>query len=96
MTPSELAAKMDHTILKPESSAAEVEKVAREGVQYKFASICIAPAWVKTVAGILKGSGCIAAGCLCSLVEQHVERRYIGVPLDQGRDLTESSQRPLV
>lgn len=65
MTPSELAAKMDHTILKPESTAAEVEKVAREGVQYKFASICIAPAWVKTVAGILKGSGvktCTVAG----------------------------------
>src|SRR5689334_813465 len=65
MTPSELAAKMDHTILKPESTATEVEKVAREGVQYKFASICIAPAWVKTVAGILKGSGvktCTVAG----------------------------------
>ena len=65
MTPSELAAKMDHTILKPESSAAEVEKVVREGVQYQFASICIAPAWVKTVAGILKGSGvktCAVAG----------------------------------
>lgn len=65
MTPIELAAKMDHTILKPESTAAEVEKVLREGLEYKFASVCIAPAWVPKAVAALRGSGvktCTVAG----------------------------------
>ncbi len=57
MTPAELAAKIDHTILKPEATSEEVHRVATEAVQNRFASVCIAPAWVGRIALVLKGSG---------------------------------------
>ena len=33
MTPAELAARIDHTILKPEATSAEVHRVATEAMQ---------------------------------------------------------------
>jgi deoxyribose-phosphate aldolase len=57
MTPAELASRIDHTLLKPEATAAEVHRVATEAMQNKFASVCIAPAWVGQIALMLKGSG---------------------------------------
>ena len=57
MTPAELAARIDHTILKPEATSAEVHRVATEAMQNRFASVCIAPAWVSPIALMLKGSG---------------------------------------
>jgi deoxyribose-phosphate aldolase len=57
MTPKELAAKIDHTILKPEATAAEVDKVVAEALEYKFASVCVSPVWVSHIARQLKGSG---------------------------------------
>ena len=57
MTPTELARRIDHTILKPEATAPEVHKVVTEAIHNQFASVCIAPAWVAKVAVMLKGSG---------------------------------------
>jgi deoxyribose-phosphate aldolase len=57
MTATELARRIDHTILKPEALAPEVHKVVSEAMQYQFASVCIAPAWVAKVSDMLKGSG---------------------------------------
>ena len=57
MTATELARRIDHTILKPEASAPEVHKVVTEAIQNQFASVCVAPAWVAKVAVMLKGSG---------------------------------------
>jgi deoxyribose-phosphate aldolase len=56
MTAIELARRIDHTILKPEALAPEVHKVLNEALQYGFASVCIAPAWVAKVSAMLKGS----------------------------------------
>ena len=57
MTSSELARKIDHTILKPEATAPEVHRVVAEAMQHGFASVCIAPIWVGRVAAMLRGSG---------------------------------------
>ena len=57
MTPAALAALIDHTILKPEATPTDVEKIAREALEYKFASVCISPPFVKQVAKLLAGSG---------------------------------------
>lgn len=57
MTPAELAAKIDHTVLKPESLAADVDKVIDEALEHRFCSVCIAPAWVAHGVKRLKGSG---------------------------------------
>ena len=57
MTPSELAARIDHTILKPEATAPEVHRIVAEAIQYGFTSVCVAPVWVGRVATMLRGSG---------------------------------------
>jgi deoxyribose-phosphate aldolase len=57
MTGTELASKIDHTILKPETTSAQVEKIVTEAIEYRFASVCVAPIWVPMVAKLLKGTG---------------------------------------
>jgi deoxyribose-phosphate aldolase len=43
---AQLAAMIDHTILKPESSRADVDRVVSEGASARTASVCVQPAWV--------------------------------------------------
>jgi deoxyribose-phosphate aldolase len=65
MTPQEFARTIDHTILKPESLSHEVEKICDEAKEHKFASVCIAAAWVPHVMNSLRGTGvltCTVAG----------------------------------
>src|SRR4029453_7539799 len=57
MTASELAGKIDHTILKPEATAPEVHRVVAEAIEHRFATVCVAPAWLRNVATMLRGSG---------------------------------------
>jgi len=51
-----VAALIDHTILKPEATRADVAKVCREARQYSFASVCVNPYWVPLVRAELAGS----------------------------------------
>jgi deoxyribose-phosphate aldolase len=51
-----IAALIDHTILKPEATRAEVVKVCREAREYSFASVCVNPYWVPLVRAELRGS----------------------------------------
>jgi deoxyribose-phosphate aldolase len=51
-----VAALIDHTILKPEATRADVVKVCREARQYSFASVCVNPYWVPLVRSELEGS----------------------------------------
>jgi deoxyribose-phosphate aldolase len=57
MTPSQLAGMIDHTVLKPESMMADVDKVIDEALEHRFCSVCISPAYVAHAAKRLKGSG---------------------------------------
>jgi len=51
-----IAALIDHTILKPEATRADLLKVCREARQYNFASVCVNPYWVPLVRAELAGS----------------------------------------
>jgi deoxyribose-phosphate aldolase len=51
-----IAMVIDHTILKPEATRADVVKVCREARQYNFASVCVNPYWVPLVRAELAGS----------------------------------------
>lgn len=56
MTRSELARRIDHTVLKPEATQEEVDRVVDEALEHHFASVCVSPIWVRHVAGRLRGS----------------------------------------
>lgn len=46
----DLAKYIDHTILAPNATEEQVEKIISEALEYGFASVCINPYWVKKVA----------------------------------------------
>jgi deoxyribose-phosphate aldolase len=48
---------IDHTLLKPDATRQEIEKLCREAAQFHFATVCVNPAWVSLCAGLLRGSG---------------------------------------
>jgi len=51
-----IASLIDHTLLKPDATAADIRKVCAEARTYEFASVCVNPYWVPVVAAELAGS----------------------------------------
>ncbi len=51
-----VAAFIDHTLLKPEATRAQVVQLCAEARQYGFASVCVNPAWIGLVAAELRGT----------------------------------------
>jgi deoxyribose-phosphate aldolase len=47
---------VDHTLLKPDASDADIRKLCEEAAQYRFASVCVNPTWVRAAACNLRGS----------------------------------------
>jgi deoxyribose-phosphate aldolase len=52
-----VAAMIDHTLLKPEATRGDIEKLCREAAQFHFATVCVNPGWVALAANLLRGSG---------------------------------------
>jgi len=48
---------IDHTLLKPDATRQEIEKLCREAAQFHFATVCVNPGWVALSAQLLRGSG---------------------------------------
>ncbi len=53
---ADVAGYIDHTLLKPEATREEIEKLCKEAATFKFASVCVNPTWVKECAWLLHGS----------------------------------------
>lgn len=47
---------IDHTLLKPESTEEQIDKLLEEAKEYNFFSVCVNPVWVKKCAESLKDS----------------------------------------
>ncbi|MEE0950168.1 MAG: deoxyribose-phosphate aldolase [Streptococcus equinus] len=47
---------IDHTLLKPESTQEQIDKLIAEAKEYNFASVCVNPTWVSYAAEALKDS----------------------------------------
>lgn len=58
------ASLVDHTLLKPEASEADIERLCGEAAQFHFASVCVNPTWVRASACHLRGSGVV----VCTVV----------------------------
>jgi deoxyribose-phosphate aldolase len=52
-----VAGMIDHTLLKPDATKQEIEKLCREAAEFRFATVCVNPTWVATCAGLLRGTG---------------------------------------
>jgi deoxyribose-phosphate aldolase len=51
-----LAKYIDHTLLKPDASNEQIEKLCREALEYNFASVCVNSCYAALVSGLLRGS----------------------------------------
>lgn len=53
---TDLARAIDHTLLKPEATQAQIVQLCAEARAYHFASVCVNPVHVKLCAQLLRGS----------------------------------------
>lgn len=54
--PLDLGHYIDHTLLAADATAADIDQLCKEAMEYGFASVCINPTWVKRAAANLRGS----------------------------------------
>jgi deoxyribose-phosphate aldolase len=54
--PLDLARYIDHTLLRPDATAEEIDELCDEAREFNFASVCINPTWVRRAARRLRGS----------------------------------------
>jgi deoxyribose-phosphate aldolase len=55
--PRDLARFIDHTLLRPDATAADIDKLCEEARTHGFAAVCVNPTWVRRCAQNLRGSG---------------------------------------
>jgi len=82
--PDDLARYIDHTLLKPDATADDIDRLCAEAVEHRFASVCINPFWVSRAAGNLKGTGIPVAsvigfpfGATSAEIKAHEARQVI-------------------
>ncbi len=56
MNATELAARIDHTILKPEALSGAIDKLCEEAGRYAFMAVCVNPIWVARCRDLLAGT----------------------------------------
>jgi len=54
--PAGVAGLIDHTLLKPDATRAEIERLCREAAENRFATVCVNPTWVGLCASLLRGT----------------------------------------
>jgi len=52
-----IAAYIDHTLLKPDATKEQIDVIVKEAATHKFASVCVNPYWVSHCAQQLKDTG---------------------------------------
>jgi deoxyribose-phosphate aldolase len=57
----DLARYIDHTVLKPEATEAQIVQLCAEAQRYQFMAVCVNPVWVKRCVSLLTGTEtCVA------------------------------------
>ena len=62
--PRDLARYIDHTLLKPDATAADIDRLCAEAREYGFAAVCINPTWVRRAADRLRGTDVAVASVI--------------------------------
>ncbi|HEX5474305.1 MAG TPA: deoxyribose-phosphate aldolase [Vicinamibacterales bacterium] len=82
--PDGIAAVIDHTLLKPDATTTDIERLCREAAEFHFATVCVNPTWVALCAARLRGTGVgvcsvvgFPLGATTADVKQYETRRAI-------------------
>ncbi|MEW6687196.1 MAG: deoxyribose-phosphate aldolase [Candidatus Edwardsbacteria bacterium] len=80
----DLASFIDHTLLKPEATKSDIERLCQEAKQYQFFAVCVNPTYVSLVRKILDGTRikiCTVAGFPlgANLTETKIREAALGI-----------------
>jgi deoxyribose-phosphate aldolase len=84
---ADLAALIDHTLLKPDASEAQIAQLCHEARTHNFAAVCVNPAHVRLCAQLLKGSAvrvCTVVGFPLGATPPEVKAYETQQALDDG------------
>jgi len=87
LTPAQLAAFIDHTLLKPDVSRAQIEQLCAEAREHGFYSVCVNGCWVETARTFLEGSDvkvCAVVGFPLGAMSPDVKRYETDAAIDDG------------
>ena len=80
----QLATYLDHTLLKPDATVAQIDELCGEALEHGFASVCVNGSWVRRCAEVLAGSGVLVCtvvgfplGAMAPEVKAYEARRAI-------------------
>jgi len=82
-----IASLIDHTLLKPEATRAQIQKLCEEARTYQFCSVCVNPYYVSLAAKELKGSSvkvCTVVGFPLGCVPVETKVAETKLALEQG------------
>ncbi|MBX9602993.1 MAG: deoxyribose-phosphate aldolase [Bryobacteraceae bacterium] len=86
-----IAAQIDHTLLKPEATAADIRRICAEARQWRFCSVCVNPYWVSLVAEELQDS----AVKVCSVVGFPLGAALPGIKLTEAANAMKDGAREI-
>jgi len=84
---AQLAAYVDHTVLKPDASPAQIEQLCAEAREYNFFSVCVNGSWVAAARHFLDGSDVKVASVVAfplGAMSSDVKRYETEVAIDDG------------
>jgi deoxyribose-phosphate aldolase len=87
LSAAQLAAFIDHTLLKPDASLAQIEKLCAEAREHQFFSVCVNGSWVAAAWHFLDGSDVKVAsvvGFPLGAMASDVKRFETEVAIDDG------------
>lgn len=85
--PREIARMIDHTLLKPEATRAQIEQLCAEARQHGFATVCVNPVWVSLCADLLRGAEtrvCTVVGFPLGANRAEVKACEAALAIEQG------------
>lgn len=56
-SPGDVAGLIDHTLLRPDATRSDVERLCREAADFHFATVCVNPTWVALAFRLLQQTG---------------------------------------
>jgi deoxyribose-phosphate aldolase len=89
MTKEELAAMIDHTLLKPAATEHDIKKLCSEAREYRFWSVCVNSTWVSCVKHLLTGSGvkiCAVTGFPLGAMSTEAKAEETRIAIKDGAD----------
>jgi deoxyribose-phosphate aldolase len=84
---SELAACLDHTLLRPDAVGAAIDDLCAEAASHGFATVCLQPSWVARAAARLRGTRvgvCTVAGFPHGASTSEMKAAETAAALDAG------------